>query len=138
MFSHLDHIAILVKDTEEALAFYRDKLGLTVRVSEKFEQTNVRLTHLDLGNLDLQLVEPLTADHPLKEELDRRGECLHHLCLRTESLPDSADGFSAAGINLKAPNPHPAVEGKKALFLKSEDTRGIVWELTGPDPQEAS
>ena len=136
MFSHLDHIAILVRDTEAALAFYRDKLGLRVRVSESFEQTNVRLTHLELGNLDLQLVEPLTEDHPLRAELDAKGECLHHLCLRTDSLPASAEAFAERGIALKAPSPHPAVEGRKALFLKPEDTRGIVWELTGPDPEE--
>ena len=131
MFNQLDHIAILVHDTEEALTFYRDKLGLKVRLSESFSETNLRLTHLDLGNLDLQLVEPLTPDHPLKAVLDERGEGLHHLCLRTESLADSATAFVEAGIQLKAAQPHPAVEGRKALFLAPEDTRGVIWELTG-------
>ena len=30
MFKGLDHVAILVADTEEALGFYRDRLGLPV------------------------------------------------------------------------------------------------------------
>ncbi len=126
----LDHIALLVSDTEEALTFYRDQLGLKVTASESFEQTKVRLTHLDLGNVDLQLVEPLTAEHPLRAILDERGEGLHHLCLRTPDLEVAAAGFAAKGIGLRAPNPHPAVNGKKALFLNPADTRGVLWEMT--------
>jgi len=30
MFNQLDHIAIAVRDTDEALKLYRDKLGLRV------------------------------------------------------------------------------------------------------------
>lgn len=59
MFTQLDHIAIIVSKTEEALAFYRDRLGLAVLLSEELPEVGVRLTHLDLGPVELQLVEPL-------------------------------------------------------------------------------
>ncbi len=58
MFQKLDHIAIAVKDTEEALTFYRDTLRLPVLVSEVLEEVGVRLTHLDMGNVNLQLDVP--------------------------------------------------------------------------------
>ena len=130
MHMNLDHIAILVRDTEEALSFYRDQLGLKVKASESFEQTKVRLTHLDLGNVELQLVEPLSNDHPLKSYLDEHGEGLHHLCLKMPDLDAAASGFAERGIGLKASTPHPAVNGKKALFLNPDDTRGVIWEMT--------
>ena len=126
----LDHIALLVGDTEEALTFYRDQLGLKVTASESFDETGVRLTHLDLGNIELQLVEPLTPDHPLRTVLDEKGEGLHHLCLRTPDLEAAVAGFAERGIRLRAKTPHPAVNGKKALFLNTEDTRGVIWEMT--------
>ena len=65
MFKSLDHIAIVVHDTDAALGFYRDQLGLPVVVDEVIASGGVRLTHLDLGNIHLQLVQPTTADHPL-------------------------------------------------------------------------
>src|SRR5437588_12612734 len=65
MFKGLDHIAIVVADTEVALQTWRDRFGLPVLFSETINGGTVRLTHLDLGNTHLQLVQPLTADHPL-------------------------------------------------------------------------
>lgn len=73
MFKAIDHLAILVRDTEEALSFYRDTLKLEVLLSEELERVGVRLTHLDAGNIKIQLVEPLREDHPLQAQLAERG-----------------------------------------------------------------
>lgn len=66
MFNKLDHLAIVVRDTDEALKFYRDILGLPVLFSQDLPDAPVKLTHLDMGNTHLQLVQPLTTDHPLQ------------------------------------------------------------------------
>ena len=58
----LDHLAIVVPDTEVALKTWRDALGFPLLYSEVVNGGTVRLTHLDLGNTHLQLVEPLTPD----------------------------------------------------------------------------
>ena len=50
LFKQLDHVAIVVAETEVALHFYRDTLGLNMLFSEILEEQSVRLTHLDLGN----------------------------------------------------------------------------------------
>ena len=80
MFKQIDHIAIVVHDTEKALTLYRDTMQLPVLFSEKLEGPGVRLTHLDMGNVQLQLVQPLTDSHPLQTHLKEHGEGLHHLC----------------------------------------------------------
>ena len=61
----LDHVAVLVRSTDEALEFYAGRLGLRVHSSEVIEQPHVRLTYLDAGNMFLQFVEPLDGDSPL-------------------------------------------------------------------------
>ncbi|MCC9658751.1 VOC family protein [Rhodopirellula halodulae] len=132
LFHRLDHIAIVVRDTDEALAFYRDQLGLSVLIDERIESGQVRLTHLDMGNLHLQLVQPLTEDHPLQEHLKQRGEALHHLCFECDDVKKTFDQLSDRSMKPKSETPHDGVLGKKAGFIDPQTTRGVVWEMTGP------
>ncbi|MDV6033680.1 MAG: VOC family protein [Phycisphaera sp. RhM] len=132
LFKQLDHIAIVVRDTEEALAFYRDTLGLPVVLSEVIPSGNVRLTHLDMGNVHLQLVQPLTEDHPLQTHLAEHGEGLHHLCFQTNDVSESLASLPARGMRAKSETPHDAPRGRKAGFIDPATTRGVVWEMTGP------
>jgi len=98
MFRALDHAAIVVADTGAALSFYRDKLGLSVVFSEVLEEQGVRLTHLDLGNSQLQLVEPLTESHPLQETLRLYGERIYHLCFAVDRLSESLAELKSQGV----------------------------------------
>lgn len=132
LFNRLDHIAIVVRDTEQALTFYRDTLGLPVILSEEIPSGNVRLTHLDMGNVQLQLVEPLTADHPLRAHLDEHGEGLHHLCFQTDDVVQTLTGLPERGMRAKSETPHDAPRGRKAGFIDPASTREVIWEMTGP------
>lgn len=130
LFRRLDHVAIVVRSTEEALGFYRDTLGLPVLLSEEIQSGKVRLTHLDMGNLHLQLVEPLTEDHPLTKHLNENGEGLHHLCFETENVESTLGGLPTRGLQPKSDVPHDGPKGKKAGFIDPTTTRGVVWEMT--------
>ena len=57
--------------------------------SEDVNGGTVRLTHLDLGNTQLQLVQPLTPDHPLQAWLAKNGPGLHHFCLKVEDVGEA-------------------------------------------------
>lgn len=124
----LDHFAIAVPDTEAALKLWRDTFGFPLLYSEVVNQGTVRLTHLDLGNTQLQLVEPLTPDHPLQAWLRERGPGLHHVCLRVADI----DEARAASPVPTAPAPHQGTQGKRALFLDKATTQGVQVEFTGP------
>ncbi len=130
MFTALDHIAIVVPDTEAALETWRDRLGFAVLYSENVNGGAVRLTHLDLGNTHLQLVQPLTPDHPLHTWLARHGPGLHHLCLRVDNVAAAMADLPAQGIPT-APAMHQGTQGKRALFLDPSATQGVQVEITG-------
>ncbi|MEO9596135.1 VOC family protein [Rhodopirellula bahusiensis] len=132
LFNKLDHIAIVVRNTDEALSFYRDQLGLPVVIDENIESGNVRLTHLDMGNLHLQLVQPLTDDHPLMDHLNQHGEGLHHLCFETDDVRETFAKLPSRGMSPKSDTPHDGVLNKKAGFIDPTKTRGVIWEMTGP------
>ena len=71
LLRRLDHVAVLVRDTDEALRFYSGRLGLAVASSEEIPSPHVRLTYLDAGNAYIQLVQPLTGT--LRSPLARRA-----------------------------------------------------------------
>lgn len=133
LFKKLDHIAIVVRDTDEALSFYRDVLGLPVVIDEKIESGNVRLTHLDMGNLHLQLVQPLTDDHPLQDHLSSKGEGLHHLCFQTDGVQRTLESLPDRGLAAKSLVPHDGPLGRRAGFIDAETSRGVIWEMTGDE-----
>lgn len=136
-FQSLDHVAIVVNDTDEALSFYRDVLGLPVLFSEVLEKEAVRLTHLDLGNTHLQLVQPMTGNHPLREHLRRHGEGIHHLCLRVDSVNRTIQTLPERGLLKRDARPHGGPKGKRAAFIDPATTRGILIEITGESEPES-
>jgi methylmalonyl-CoA/ethylmalonyl-CoA epimerase len=131
MFKRLDHIAIVVEDTESALGFYRDTLGLPLLFSEVLEEQGVRLTHLDLGNTHLQLVQPLTPEHPLRQVLRARGEGLHHLCFWVESVPEAMSSWPDRGMASRDAAPRRGPLGRQAAFIDPATSRGVLIEVTG-------
>jgi methylmalonyl-CoA/ethylmalonyl-CoA epimerase len=132
MFERFDHVAIVVKNTDEALKFYRDTLGLPLLFSEVMADQKVRLTHLDLGGGHLQLVEPLAPEHPLSEHLRQHGEGLHHLCFRVKNVPEAIAAMPAQGLASRDPKPRSGPGGKQSAFLQPETTRGVLIEVTAP------
>ena len=130
MFQAFDHLAIAVPDTEAALKIWRDRFGFPLLYSEVVNGGTVRLTHLDMGNAHLQLVQPLTPDHPLQAWLAQHGAGLHHFCLRVADVGLSQAELNAAGLPT-APAPHQGTQGKRALFLAKSATQGVQVEVTG-------
>jgi methylmalonyl-CoA/ethylmalonyl-CoA epimerase len=96
----LDHVAVLVRSTDEALRFYRDRLGLAVHSTEELEAPRVRLTYLDAGNAYVQLVEPLDSASPLGSWLEENGEGLHHICFGVDDVPAAVAELSDQGSDI--------------------------------------
>jgi methylmalonyl-CoA/ethylmalonyl-CoA epimerase len=128
----LDHVAVVVRDTDAALRTFSDRLGLPVAHSETQDEAGVRLTYLDCGNVYLQLVEPTDPDHELARWLDEHGEGLHHICF-------GVDDALAAAAEL-APDGAPAPvagsgRGRLSSFVPGDPPHGVRLECTELDPE---
>jgi methylmalonyl-CoA/ethylmalonyl-CoA epimerase len=123
----LDHFAIAVPDTDKALELWRDQYGLSVVCSEIVNDGTVKLTLLDMGNTQLQLVEPMTEDHPLKDWIEKNGSGLHHICLRVENIDTAINESPVPTLG----SPHEGTEGKRAIFVDRTATQDIQVEYTG-------
>jgi len=128
----LDHVAILVRDTDEALLYFRDRLGLPLHSTERLESPPVRLTYLDAGNVFIQLLEPLNADSALATTLDLSGEGLHHICFGVDSVPEAVVELSDPG----APTTLGSGRGRVSGFVNTSNGHGVVIECTEVSPSE--
>jgi methylmalonyl-CoA/ethylmalonyl-CoA epimerase len=122
----LDHVAVVVRDTEHALRYFRDRLGLEVARSEELESPRVRLTYLDAGNAYIQLLEPLEGTEPLARWLDENGEGLHHVCF-------GVDDVLGAARELSADDAQPVAgrgRGRVSAFVPGPPEHGLLVECT--------
>src|SRR5438045_8150295 len=87
MLKRVDHIAIIVRNIEQALVFYRDILGIVPGEIQEVPTEQVRIAFLPLGGPDgseIELIEPTSTDSSLSKFLEKRGEGLHHICLQVD------------------------------------------------------
>jgi methylmalonyl-CoA/ethylmalonyl-CoA epimerase len=119
----LDHVAIAVRDTDEALRHFRDRLGLPVVHQEDNQAAEARLTYLDAGNAYLQLVQPLNPQSPLAQ----LGEGLHHICFGVEDVAGSAAVLAGDGA---PPVQLGSGRGRPSAFVPGPAPHGVRIEFT--------
>jgi methylmalonyl-CoA/ethylmalonyl-CoA epimerase len=122
----LDHVAVVVRSTDEALRFYEDRLGLQVHSSEEIDAPHVRLTYLDAGNAFIQLVEPLDGDSPLTTWLDEHGEGLHHICFGVDDVVGVVSSLSDPGTPVVV----GSGRGRLSSFVTAAGSHGVRIECT--------
>jgi methylmalonyl-CoA/ethylmalonyl-CoA epimerase len=127
MIRRLDHVAVLVTDTEVALRHFRDHLGLRVVDVDEPPEVPVRLTYLDLGNACLQLVEPLDPEHPLALWLREHGEGLHHICFGVDDVESELKRIGPPG---RLPPPLGSGRGRPSGFPAGAPPHGVRIECT--------
>ena len=128
MIKRVDHIGIVVRSIEEALKVYRYALGLPLaRVQEVPEQA-VKIAFLPVGDGEIELVEPTTADSGVARFLEKRGEGLHHICFEVEDIEAALRDLAAKGLRLIDKEPRQGTIGRVA-FLHPKSTHGVLIEL---------
>ncbi|TMC60489.1 MAG: methylmalonyl-CoA epimerase [Chloroflexota bacterium] len=131
MPKRIDHIAIIVRDIEQALVFYRDTLGITPGEIKEVPGEQVRIAFLPLGGpggSEIELIEPTTPDSSLAKYLEKRGEGLHHVCLEVENIDAVLAEMQEKGAPVLDKQPRNAAEGR-AIFLHPRGTNGVLLEL---------
>ena len=125
----LDHVGIAVGDLGEALAFYRDALGIEVEATEEVPSQGVRAHFLRVGSASLELLESTSESGPIGRYLARRGPGLHHLTLRVDDIRAALRAVAARGAKLIDPEPREGAEGALVAFIHPASAHGVLVEL---------
>jgi methylmalonyl-CoA epimerase len=126
--AEIDHLGIAVRSLAAAKTIY-EKLGLSISAEETVEQEQVRLVMVPVGESRLELLEATSEDSAIAKFIAKRGEGLHHVCLRVADLPATVDRLRKDGVRLVSDEVKTGAGGHKYVFVHPSSTGGVLLEL---------
>jgi|SRR5205085_3271198 len=124
----LDHIGIAVNSIDAAQIY--EALGLTVDEIETVETQGVRTAFLNVGDSNLELLEPTGPQSPIAKFIEKRGEGIHHICFRVDDIEGHLARLKASGFRLINEAPVPGAHGCRVAFLHPAAGNGVLIELS--------
>jgi len=126
--AEIDHLGIAVRSLAAAKTIY-EKLGLSISAEETVEHEQVRLVMVPVGESRLELLEATSEDSAIAKFIAKRGEGLHHVCLRVADLPATVDRLKRGGVRLVSDEVKTGAGGHKYVFIHPSSTGGVLLEL---------
>ena len=132
MIGKLNHVGVATPSLDDAVKLYRDVLGAT-DITEKrtMAEQGVTFQFVNLGNAQIELIEPFGDDSPILNFLaknPRGGQ--HHICFEVEDIIAARDDMRAKGATvLGTGEPRIGAHGVPIIFLHPKDMGGQLIEL---------
>jgi len=124
----IDHLGIAVKSLSSAKSIYQ-KLGLPVSPEETVAAEKVRVAMVPVGESRLELLEATSDSSTIAKFIAKRGEGLHHVCLRVPDLPAAVDRLKKDGIRLVSEEIKVGAGGHRYVFVHPSSSGGVLLEL---------
>lgn len=114
-FSKVAHIGIVVRDLDAAVAYYQSlgigpskEVGLTFRIAERtvrgksIELSSVKNKAMKakMGDLELEVVQPVCGQSPAAEFLEAKGEGINHLGFLVEDIDAEIARLEGKGLKV--------------------------------------
>ena len=127
--TRLDHVAMAVWKVEEYLPLITELFGMKVVGRWRSEEEKYAGVTLDVpgGNVQWEVVEPISDDSFLTRFLKERGPGLHHVTFQVEDVEKAAEILRRRGIE-----PFGGVRTGatwKELFIHPRDGGGLLVQL---------
>jgi len=124
----LDHIGIAVKSLDASKIY--EALGLTIDHVETVTTQGVRTAFLSAGDANLELLEPTGPESTVAKFIEKRGEGIHHICFRVDSIEPHLAHLKSLGYRLINESPVPGAHGCRVAFLHPAAGNGVLIELS--------
>lgn len=140
----LTQVGIIVADIESKAQAWADLLGLPVpeiiitdavdlaRTEYKGKPTpsRAKLAFFNLGQVDLELIEPIDGPSTWKDQLDQHGESLHHVAFEINGMQEKVALLDKAGFPLVQRGEY---QGGRYAYLDGIARLGTILELLEND-----
>lgn len=136
LLQRIDHIGIVVRNLDDALAIWRDQLGFALLERVEIPEQLVEAAFLDAGNGTIELIAPTDLESGAEGDsrsgtarfLASRGEGTHHICFAVDDLEATLAALQEEGVRLIDERPRRGVHGRIA-FVHPKATSGVMIEL---------
>lgn len=129
----VDHIAIAVKNLEEALKNYQKILKVDHLEIEEVPNEKVKVAMLMLQDTRIELMEPTSPDSPISKFLQERGEGIHHIAITADDIEKDVARASANGMKLLG-GLRSGSYGRKITFIHPKSLHGVLTEFCEAPP----
>ena len=129
MIKKIDHIAIAVKDLETEIARYRDVLGLEFLGKETVPEQKVTVAFFKVGDVFIELLEPLSADSPVSAFIEKKGGGLHHIALEVDDIRSGIRALKEKNVQMLDSEPRQGAHHAQIAFAHPKSFSGVLFEL---------
>ncbi len=129
MIKKVHHVAIAVKNLDEALQLYDNLFGAKPSKIETIQQQGVKAALLPMAEGgEIELLEPIDPQSGIAKFLESRGEGIHHICFEVENVDQELCTLADKGAQLLDNQGRPGLAGKVG-FIHPKSTKGVLIEL---------
>jgi methylmalonyl-CoA/ethylmalonyl-CoA epimerase len=128
----IDHVAIVVRDLDAAIALYTQTLGFQPVYRETIADQGVEAVGLQAGDSVIELLLPLDPDSPIARFRGNAETKLHHTAYRVDDIETALADFKSKGVRLIDEHPRDGAHGNRIAFLHPKSTGGVLIELCQP------
>ena len=129
MIKKMNHIAIAVKDLDQAAKFYQNTLGLLLSGVEVVAEQKTKVNFFRIGESNIELVQPAEPGSPLDKFLVTRGPGIHHICLEVDDIEAEIKSLLDKGVAMIDQKPRLGAHHSKVAFVHPKSSYGILIEL---------
>ena len=132
MIGKLNHVGVATPNLEDAVRLYRDVLGATdITPKRTMAEQGVSFQFVNLGNAQIELIEPYGEDSPILNFLAKNPQGgQHHICFEVEDIIAARDEMRAKGARiLGTGEPRIGAHGVPVIFVHPKDMGGVLVEL---------
>src|SRR4030042_4641813 len=120
----MDHIVVRVKNIDEGISTYRDKLGMKLERTSESEALGIRQAFFPFPDGGfLEVVAPLGPDSAVATAIESRGAGIHSISLAVDDLAATVKAMQEAGVQLIG-------VGSPQVFVHPKSTHGVLVQLT--------
>jgi methylmalonyl-CoA/ethylmalonyl-CoA epimerase len=131
----VDHIAIAVKNVEEALKNYQKILNVDHLEIEEVPNEKVKVAMLMLQDTRIELMEPTASDSPISKFLQERGEGIHHIAITADDIEKDVARASANGMKMLG-GLRTGSYGRRITFIHPKSLNGVLTEFCEAQPED--
>ena len=128
MIKKIDHIAIVVKNADEAVKSYADMFGFQVIEKREGPGGEFVSVMMALGDIHVELFAPLKEGNAFAKYLEEKGGGLHHISFMTDDIVKEIKNLKDQGKKLQNEEPIQLPNAKIA-FIHPSAAENVLIEL---------
>ena len=140
----ITQVGIIVQDIEAKSRAWAEVLGLPVpeiMITDSYERAQTeyngkpsnaraKLAFFHLGQIDLELIEPVGKPSTWQDQLDEHGDSLHHIAFEIVGMSDEVAQLEAKGLPMVQRGEYP---GGRYAYINGKAQLGVILELLEND-----